>query len=407
MEENMGEERGQKETGSPAAGHLLKTGKLREAVLQRSIDKRLAGVRRTAAAREPGEPLVMQDAVILSPFSEEEATPVSAGILIRLAFCRMQNRFAARGALMKTVALSVLLPENTLEETLRGMMDELAALCREYDVVVADGHTEVSAAVRRPVVSLTGIGFMRGAHRGEERLSGGRDGEPKDLRGTLPVIFMTGYAGSAGGGLLASLSGSNAFPEKSCRQRNRRFSEAFLASARADLETKQLLSLREAEILFGLGPAEPYAARSSGSRDCLRREEQPSGTFPLYLRAMGYGGVCTALWKLAGELHCGLTADRKKIPIRQETVELADFYRIDPYRMDSTGCLLGAAPRDRAERAVRCLEENGFSARVIGTLTDSEDRLLVNDGEIQYLNMPQGDALGELAPAVYLNPEHE
>lgn len=40
----------------------------------------------------------------------------------------------------------------------------------------------------------------------------------------------------------------------------------------------------------------------------------------------------------------GLEVDLKSIPIRQETVELCEAFRLNPYLLISSGCMLMAAP---------------------------------------------------------------
>ena len=75
----------------------------------------------------------------------------------------------------------------------------------------------------------------------------------------------------------------------------------------------------------------------------------------------------------------------------QETIEFANHYDIDPYRMRSAGSLL-AVTRD-AESLIGKLEDNGIPAVRIGELTGDHDKILRNDEEIRYLDLPQPDEL--------------
>ena len=42
------------------------------------------------------------------------------------------------------------------------------------------------------------------------------------------------------------------------------------------------------------------------------------------------GGIYGALWELAEASGIGLVIDLKAIPIRQETVEICEYYRLNP-----------------------------------------------------------------------------
>ena len=52
------------------------------------------------------------------------------------------------------------------------------------------------------------------------------------------------------------------------------------------------------------------------------------------------GGILAALWELAEGAGVGLTIDLKKLPIRQETVEVCECLGANPYELMSGGCLI-------------------------------------------------------------------
>ena len=60
----------------------------------------------------------------------------------------------------------------------------------------------------------------------------------------------------------------------------------------------------------------------------------------------------------------GFIVDTSAIPILQETIEFANHYDIDPYRMRSAGSLL-AVTRD-AESLIGKLEDNGIPGTEFG-----------------------------------------
>jgi hydrogenase maturation factor len=103
------------------------------------------------------------------------------------------------------------------------------------------------------------------------------------------------------------------------------------------------------------------------------------------------GGVFGALWELAECADVGLEIDLKKIPVRQETIEICEFFDINPYKMMSGGSLLMATEDGNA--LVRELEKVGISATVIGKATNSNDRVLLNEEERRFLETTQTDEI--------------
>ena len=103
------------------------------------------------------------------------------------------------------------------------------------------------------------------------------------------------------------------------------------------------------------------------------------------------GGIFGALWEMAEASGVGLDIDLKKIPIRQETVEICEYFDINPYELISSGCMLMAAPDGNG--LVMALGEAGISATVIGKATDGNDRIIRSGGEKRFLEPPKTDQL--------------
>ena len=101
------------------------------------------------------------------------------------------------------------------------------------------------------------------------------------------------------------------------------------------------------------------------------------------------GGIFGALWEMGEASGVGLSVDIEKIPIRQETVEICDFFDIDPYCLISSGSMLIAA--ENGLRVVDALENAGIHAAVIGRTDDSKQRVVHYDGQTRYLEPPEAD----------------
>ena len=103
------------------------------------------------------------------------------------------------------------------------------------------------------------------------------------------------------------------------------------------------------------------------------------------------GGIFGALWEMAEASGVGLEIDLKKIPIRQETVEVCEFFGVNPYLLISSGCMLMAA--QDGNHLVRELEKAGIKATIIGQATAGNDRVLLNEDERRFLEPPKTDEL--------------
>lgn len=169
----------------------------------------------------------------------------------------------------------------------------------------------------------------------------------------------------------AALEGTVQIAEKKYEELRKYFSEGFLYDA---------LSLKKC---YGVGesPKDSLAwqmAVQAGASVC----------YP-----MGEGGFLSALWKVAEASQVGLTADLRKIPIRQETVEICEIYDCNPYKLLSGGALLIGIPS--GEALVQEYQRMGLSAAVIGQANAGNDRLLYSRENARYLERPGEDEINQ------------
>ena len=105
----------------------------------------------------------------------------------------------------------------------------------------------------------------------------------------------------------------------------------------------------------------------------------------------GEGGTLTAIWNLSGAYETGVEFSLRKIPLRQETVEVCERLELNPYRLYSEGCYLLAA--DNGGQLVEKLAGEGIFAQVIGRVKDGIAReMIVQDGR-GFLERPQPDEM--------------
>ncbi len=103
------------------------------------------------------------------------------------------------------------------------------------------------------------------------------------------------------------------------------------------------------------------------------------------------GGIFAALWDMAEVSGTGLEVSLKKMLIRQETVEICEYYHLNPYQMTSVGSVLFAAARGGA--LVELLEKAGARAARLGAATAGNARVVTSGSERRFLNRPAPDEL--------------
>ena len=321
----------------------MEIGKLPEQVLKRSVFRQLhtkrpevlqgAGVGEDCAALQLSEGELF--IVTTDPIT---AASTDAG---KLAIRVTLNDIATTGAEPVAVLVTALLTPETTEEEIRQMMRQMEEACEESQVQIVGGHTEVTAVVRQPLLSITGIGKVKK----EAFLQTGDSRAGDD-------IIVTKWIGLEGTSILAK--------EKEDGLLKHLPTELIRTGQSFD---EYLSILPEAKIAAACG--------AHAMHDITE------------------GGVFGALWELAEAAGIGLDTDLKKIPIRQETVEICEVFGLNPYELISSGSLLVAAPDGTT--LVRRLEEAGIPSAIIGKAVEGNDRIIRNGEEKRFLEPPKTD----------------
>ncbi len=319
---------------------ILRNGGLDCSVYDRSVQKRLTGVRKNEAAKAGNAPAARTETDTFETVSAVQT--IEAAWALPGTIAGAVNALAAKGARAEVVSAEVLLPAGSEEALLREIVDQLKAQAQRAAVKVEDFHAEVTGAVTRPVMFITAKG--RRCWPLQEGNSGCRE---------LLVIGRVGMEGTA---LLA----------RARRQElEQRFPARFLEQAAALDEGLLLTQAAEAMERLGINA---------------------SCCVPVLT-----DGIYAALWNLADECRCGFDVELTQIPLLQETIELTDYYGINPYQLRSAGAML-AVVKD-AEAAAERLGQAGIFARPIGALSTGRDRRIHNGEEVQSLNRPEADSI--------------
>ena len=124
----------------------------------------------------------------------------------------------------------------------------------------------------------------------------------------------------------------------------------------------------------------------------VKQENTPKGE-PLVtaMQQIGSGGILASLWELTEAANVGMQIEMSRISIRQECVEVCEYYHLNPYQMTSAGTVL-MVTRD-GNALVRCLEESGARASVLGVTTADHAKVITSGDEVRYLDRPAPDEL--------------
>ena len=113
----------------------------------------------------------------------------------------------------------------------------------------------------------------------------------------------------------------------------------------------------------------------------------------------GEGGILTALWNLSGAYGVGIEFRLRQIPVKQETIEICEYYDLNPYRLFSDGCFLLIA--DHGARLTDRLKKEGIPSAVIGRVNAGVKMEILTDEGTAYLDRPQKDELEKVIPGYF------
>ena len=261
----------------------------------------------------------------------------------RLAVLVTANDLASAGAEPIGILLTVLLPPEADEGLIRQLMQEVESACEKLQIQAMGGHTEITSAVNRPLLSVTGVGKVK--KDGLVTTGGARPGDD---------VVVTKWVGIEGTSIIAT--------EKE-EELLKRFPKTFVEEAKGF------------EKLLSVVPEAAIAVKSGVSA----------------MHDVTEGGIYGALWELAEASGIGLHIDLKAIPIRQETVEICECYRINPYQLISSGCMLMTSPDGL--QLVQDLKKAGIPAALIGRCVEGKAKKIQNGEEEAYLERPKTDEL--------------
>lgn len=269
------------------------------------------------------------------------ADPITGAVkdIGRLAVHININDIASSGGEPIGIMLTALLPPSITEKEISDIITDLYTEANKLNVAILGGHTEITDAVTKPVISCTAVGKCRrlistgGSHIGD-------------------YVVMTKTAGMEGTAIFA--------------------------------KDKYLLlkdSVSEETIIN----AEKFSESLSVLREGLIGAKYNAHA----MHDVTEGGILGACWELAESSGLGIEVYEDRIPVAPETKEICSALGVDPLRLISSGSMLIVC--DNME-ILKALEEENIRASVIGRITPKDRFIIRNDKKIP-LTEPDSDEL--------------
>lgn len=245
------------------------------------------------------------------------------------------NDVATRGAKPRWFLMTLLVPEGGTHAEVEAIFQQVDAACRQLQVGLIGGHTEVAPGFDRPVVIGTMIGEVA-----KDRLvvtSGAQAGDD---------LLLTKGIAVEGTAILAR--------EREAFLKSRGYTEEFIQRAQGYLFDPGIGVAVEALVAV-------ETARVSAMHDPTE------------------GGLSTGLYELSEAAGVGLEVDQANIYILDETRALCQEFEIDPLGLIASGALLiSCRPRDTG-RLLAAITATGVSVWRIGRVVP-QDRGVVLTG---------------------------
>jgi hydrogenase expression/formation protein HypE len=249
----------------------------------------------------------------------------------RLAVHINCNDIASSGAEPVGLLVTILAPEAATIEELSEIMKEIDEETKKLNVEILGGHTEVTNAVNKIVVSCTAIGKISAFKA--VTTSGAKVGDD---------IIVTKSLCLEGSSILV-----NEYLEKASQ----------VLTAEEILEAKNYinsLSVVEEGIIAG-----KFGVNS--------------------MHDVTEGGVLGALWEMAQASNTGFIVYEDKMPISDVARKLCKHFEINPLKFISSGSMVITSRN--GEEFAHLLQHRGIKATIIGKITEGKG-VLVNNNKI-------------------------
>jgi hydrogenase maturation factor len=322
----------------------MKIGKVPNETLQKIILDKIKNVRSDIALR----PKIGEDCSAVD-FGENlcvvSTDPITGAVndIGKLSIHISCNDIASCGVAPVGIMLALLAPSYATECDLENIMSDVCETASALGVDIIGGHTEVTNAVNRFVITSTAIGR---SDKGKLVTTSGASPDED--------IIMTKTAGIEGTAIISK-----------------------------DNEEYLLKKIDKATI---------EGAKKFINSISVIKEGIIAGNFgATAMHDITEGGVLGAVWELTEASGTGALIFKDKIPVAYETKTISEIFGIDPLRLISSGSMLITCKNGNS--LVEKLEEAGVKASIIGKTTKSLKKIIEINGILEEIPSPGADEL--------------
>lgn len=254
------------------------------------------------------------------------------------------NDVSASGGRPIGLLMTILAPPETTEEDIKRIMKDAGETSKELDVEIIGGHTEITEAVNKIVISTTVIGKLK-----KDRI------QKLDEIKVGYKVLMSKFAGIEGTSILLN-----------------------------DLE----YFFRDKMDLERIKEGQAYNKLLS-----VVEEGRIGGEVGLnYMHDITEGGVLGAVWEAHKAIGKGIRLYKDFIPLTDITLEVCKLLDINPLRLISSGSMLMIASDAQVELLQAELEKKGIPLTLIGEVIE-EGLYMEGLSGIEEIQPPKADEL--------------
>jgi len=252
------------------------------------------------------------------------------------------NDIASSGGEPIGILVTILAPTSSTLEEINKVMNEIDEEAAKINVEIIGGHTEVTSAVNKMVISVTVIG--------------------KNLKG------------------------------KSIKTAGAKLGDDIVVTKALGLEgTYILVNDYEERIQKVLSKEEIELGKSLINKISVLEEGRIGGNFGVNsMHDITEGGLLGGLFEVAMASNKGFKIFKDKIPMLDITKKVCEEFKIDPLRLISSGSML--ITTEKGNELIKQLRENGINASIIGTISEKGGVLVDKDKELN-VEPPKRDEL--------------
>ncbi|UUV18119.1 AIR synthase family protein [Fusobacteria bacterium ZRK30] len=256
------------------------------------------------------------------------------------------NDLATTGVEPMGIMVTILAPPSTSVEDLQNIMVDMESECTVLNIDILGGHTEITDAVNKIIISVTGLGFGTKDHYEDKK---------EILEGDIVLLTKgTGIEGTA------------------------------IITYEKEEELKSILSHSE------INSGKSMMNLTSVVKEGLLSSELCKG-----MHDVTEGGILGAVWEVAELSKLGVTIYRDQLNVSEVTDKICAHYKIDPLKLISSGSMLIVVSPQNKDLLLDKLISDDIPTFEIGYFTKNIEEKYIYDSKSQRsdISEPESDEL--------------